>query len=153
MCWWFKELSVILKGFSRNLNKCTVYFYRGNSIGAHLFCLDQHSYTPVSSAVRENNCVWSRGCQLELLVMFCLVRHLTGAATAGRGSSATNAWSTPDASTGPATVPGSATARGTGGACYVIKVCFGFFCLRHMKLPESLLPSYFSILVPVEKNM
>lgn len=56
--------------------------------------------------------------------MFCLVLHLTGAATAGRGSSATNARSTPDASTGPATVPGSAIVRGTGEACCVIKVCF-----------------------------
>lgn len=46
----------------------------------------------------------------------------TGAATAGTASSATSASFSRDASTGPATCPGSATARGTGGACCAIKV-------------------------------
>lgn len=45
-----------------------------------------------------------------------------GVATAGRANSVMNACSFLAASTGPATTPGSATARGTGVVCCAIKV-------------------------------
>lgn len=63
------------------------------------------------------------------MVMFWRMFHLTGVATAGRANSVMNACSILDASTGPATFPGSATARGTGGACCVIKVWQRLFFL------------------------
>lgn len=47
---------------------------------------------------------------------------LTGVAMGGRANSVMNVCFIPDASMGPATTPGSATARGTGVACCVIKV-------------------------------
>lgn len=45
---------------------------------------------------------------------------------AGRDNSATNVCFTPDVSMGPATSSGSATARGTGVDCCVIKVWKSF---------------------------
>lgn len=47
---------------------------------------------------------------------------LTGVATVGRANSVMNACFTPDASTGPAATPGSASVRETGVACCAIKV-------------------------------
>lgn len=47
---------------------------------------------------------------------------LTGVTTVGRDSSVMNVCFILDASTGPATCPGSAAARGTGVACSAIKV-------------------------------
>lgn len=52
----------------------------------------------------------------------CVMCHLTGASSAGRASSATNARSSPGACTAPARPPGSATAIGTGEACCATKV-------------------------------
>lgn len=54
---------------------------------------------------------------------------LTGVTMAGRASSVMNVCFILDASTGPATSLGSATVRGTGVACCVIKVWKGFWFL------------------------
>lgn len=63
-----------------------------------------------------------------------------GVATAGRANSVMNAWSILAASTGPATPPGSATARGTGVVCCAIKVKeqFCLWCLFHHLALERL---------------
>lgn len=52
----------------------------------------------------------------------------TGVTTAGRANSVTTVWFILDACMEPATSPGSASVKGTGVACCVIKVCSLSFC-------------------------
>lgn len=62
---------------------------------------------------------------------------LTGVATAGRANSVMNVCFILDASTGPATSRGSATVRGTGAACCVIKVRSFCFIAYHTRRWQS----------------
>lgn len=62
-------------------------------------------------------------------MIMCWHLCLTGVTMAGRASSVMNVCFILDASTGPATSLGSATVRGTGVACCVIKVWKGFWFL------------------------
>lgn len=120
----FKPDSVV-KHFSKHMSSCH-HIYINPSVIKCLGCV-----LCKKKSIKKKRKEWEqvKGLDRRRIDDEWRLLCLTGVTTAGRANSAMSACFTQDVCMGPATSPGSATVRGTGVVCCVIKVWIFFFLL------------------------